>query len=262
MNMGHKVILPGKQMAAWILVVMFTAACGSLPFISTDKLMEQGIALYKQGSYDESVLKFEQVIEREPGRYLAYVYIARSLIAQFKWGPAISKVREAMKVAPDNTEVLGVLGEALLGGGMAALEQRDFSQAIAYLLEYVQLQPGSARGYLGLARAYFGKSNFGDAGSTLITGLSKASEGREDLVKELLTGGTHALSAGDAGSAIHMLAAYVGEKPNSAPAWVGLGKAYLSEGAVLKAMEAARKALSISPGHADATSLMKSLTGG
>jgi tetratricopeptide (TPR) repeat protein len=245
----------------WSLVLVLITGCSTVPFISTDTLMEQGIALYKQGLYDESVAKFEQVIEREPKRYLAYVYIARSLIAQFKWGPAIARIRDAVKLAPNDREVIVVLGEALVGGGFAALEQRDYSQAITYLVEYIQLQPTSVKGYLGLARAYLGNNNYGDLAGTLLTGLSKASEGREDLVQELLTSGSHALASGDATSAIRMLSAYVTEKPDSVSAYISLAKAYLNEGSLLKALEAARGALKLNPNSTDAKALLQNLTG-
>lgn len=261
MMIRYKACRETRSVTALAMMVILFTGCSALSVISTDALMEQGIELYKQGLYDESVLKFEQVIEREPDRYLAYVYIARSFIAQFKWGPAIARIREAMKLAPNDGEVVGVLGQALIGGGLAALEQRDYAQAITYLLEHIQLQPQSVKGYLGLARAYLGNKNYDDVASTLIAGLSKTGAGREDLVKELLASGTQALSGGDAASAIRMLSAYLAQNPTNASAYVSLGKAHLKQGSLAKALDAARKALHLNPNSLEAQSLLQTLTG-
>jgi Flp pilus assembly protein TadD len=118
-----------------------------------------------------------------------------------------------------------VFAQALLGGGLDALRQRQFSTAAAQLGEYVNLRQRDWRGHLQLARAFVGTGAHGDALKALVQGLAQTpdAEGRQQLTRGLLEGGGQALAAGNAKAAIGLLQEYVRHDPGNASAYVALG---------------------------------------
>jgi tetratricopeptide (TPR) repeat protein len=93
--------------------------------------MEEGRQLYLEKKYDEAIAKFDRVIELDRTRFLAYVYLARCYIAKSSWGKAIANARLAYQASPGGEDVIATFGEALLGGGLAALAGGQFVEAIA-----------------------------------------------------------------------------------------------------------------------------------
>lgn len=253
-----------RQVRVFCLVLAaLLAGCAGISemFDTPDSLMREGRELYAAQRYDEAIGKFERVIEMDSGRWLAYVYIARCYIAKLGWLPAITNARKAYQLAPTGEDVVPVFAEALLGGGVAALRQGQFSDALGHLVEYIRLKPTDPQGYLNLGRAYLGTGNYGDALSAFVRGLSQAGDGgvRQELIQGLLDGGTQAFSRGDARGAIGLLGEYVRHDPGNLSAYLNLGKAYWQAGERSQALGAFGRVLELSPGHDEALQFLRGL---
>jgi tetratricopeptide (TPR) repeat protein len=239
---------------AAVLAVVALALAGCAAVLGVDALMKQGTDLYAQGKYDEALGKFWEVIKRDPQHWSAYVYIARAFIAKHSWADAITNGKKAFELAPDKAEVVPVLAEGLLGGGVDALQRGQFSEAAGHLLEYVRLKPTDAQGYLHLGRALLGSRSYGEALGALTEGMRQNPDGtvRQQLVQTLLEGGGQALTAGDGKAAVALLSQYVRLDPRNVGAYLSLGKAYWQDGDVGNALAAFRRVLELSPNEPEA----------
>jgi tetratricopeptide (TPR) repeat protein len=238
-----------------LLLMASLAGCAGLSIFETpESLMQEGRELYLAKRYDEAIMKFERVLELDSTRWLAYVYIARCYIGKLGWGPAVANARKAYQMAPAGEGVVPVLAEALFGGGLEALRQAKFSDAIGDFVDYIRLKPTDPQGYLNVGKAYLGTGAFGDALNAFVRGLAQGGDAtaRQDLLQGLLEGGTQALSRGNARSAIGFLTEYVRQDPRNLSAYLNLGKAYWQAGEVTQALSAFRRVLELSPGHEEA----------
>jgi len=245
---------------ACLLVVASLAGCAGFSLFETpDSLMQQGRELYLARQYDEAIAKFERVLELDSTRWLAYVYIARCYIGKLGWGSAIVNARKAYQMAPAGEEVVPVFAEALFGGGMAALREAKFSEAIGHLVEYIRLKPTDPQGYLNVGKAYLGTGAFGDALAAFVRGLAQGGDPtvRQELIRALWDGGLQALTRGDPRSAIGFLSEYVRHDPRNFSAYLNLGKAYWQAGDRFQALSAFRRVLELSPGHGEALQFLQ-----
>jgi len=152
-----------------------------------------------------------------------------------------------------------VFAEALFGGGMAALREAKFSEAIGHLVEYIRLKPTDPQGYLNVGKAYLGTGAFGDALAAFVRGLAQGGDPtvRQELIRALWDGGLQALTRGDPRSAIGFLSEYVRHDPRNFSAYLNLGKAYWQAGDRFQALSAFRRVLELSPGHGEALQFLQ-----
>jgi cytochrome c-type biogenesis protein CcmH/NrfG len=146
-----------------LLVALVLTGCAQLMADSVEALLKQAIDLYTARRYDEAISKLLEVVRRDPTSWNAYLYLARSYVAKSSWADALTSGRKALELAPSSGDVIPVLAEALLGAGADALTRRQFSEAITYFGEYVQLRPTDVQGYLQLGQAYWQNGNLGRA---------------------------------------------------------------------------------------------------
>ena len=136
------------SLVALLLVVTF-AGCATLGMMeSIDSLLAQGKELFQSGKYAEALAKFQAVISRDPKQWEAYLFTARTYIAQKSWGPAIDNARKALGLAPGQGDVVPVLGQALLEGGRDSLTRGQYAEAASRLKDYLGLSPTDARAYV------------------------------------------------------------------------------------------------------------------
>jgi tetratricopeptide (TPR) repeat protein len=223
--------------------------------------MQEGKDLYLAKRYDEAIAKFERVIEMDSTRWLAYVYIARCYIARGNWLSAILNGRKAFQLSPGGEDVLPVFAEALFGGGLEALRQGKFNDAIGHFVEYIRLKPTDPQGYLNAGKAYLGGGSYGNALSAFLRGLEQAGAGpiRQELIQGLLDGGTQALAKGDARAAIGFFQEYVRIDPGNLTAYLNLGKAFWQAGDRSQALGAFGRVLELNPGHGEALQFLREL---
>ena len=152
-----------RALALVVVAVLLLAGCAGLFQDSIESLIRQGIELFRAGQYSQAIGKFVEVIRRDPRSWTAYLYLARSYVATRAWGDALASGRKALELAPNNTDVVAALADALIGAGTDALRRRQFSEAIGHLTEYVRLRPSDSQGYLNLGKAYLESGNVGGA---------------------------------------------------------------------------------------------------
>lgn len=254
-----------RQAQAGVVVVVVAAllaGCAGMATVDTvEGLMRQGQELYLAKKYDEAILKFEQVIAKDKTYWMAYLSMARCYIAKGSWLSAIANARKAFELSPSGTDVVAVFGEALFGGGLDALKQGKYSDAIQAFVEYMRVNPADLRGYLNAGKAYLGSGAFGDALRTMLQGLAQSGggEGRQELIQGLLDGGLAAVSKGNAREAIGFLQQYLQHNPRNLSALLNLGKAYWQSGELLQALGTYRKALDVSPGNDEAQRFLRGI---
>ncbi|HEX6078870.1 MAG TPA: tetratricopeptide repeat protein [Methylomirabilota bacterium] len=244
----------GRTAIALLLVVAL-AGCATLGMMeSIESLLAQGKELFQSGKYAEALAKFQAVIQRDPKQWEAYLYTARTYIAQKSWGPAIDNARKALGLAPTQGDVVPVLAQALLEGGRDSLTRGQYAEAGSRLKDYLGLHPTDGRAYVDLARAYLGSGSWTDALGTIQRGLGQAGDAgtRQDLLGALRDGGRQAIASGDLKGGIGLLQEYVTRDPSQVQALVDLGKAYWQSGQQGLALTTFRRVLELSPGQTDA----------
>ena len=243
---------------AFVMLVAVVAGCAQLMMVSLETLMKQGIELLTAGKYDAAIAKFREVLQRDPKYWNAYLYLARSYVGKSAWSDAIASGRKALELG-DRNEVVPVLAEALLRGGVDALGRRQFSEAAGLLVEYVKLKPTDWSGYRELARAYLGAGSYGDALQALVKGLGHVPDdgARQQLLRGMLDGGEQALRAGNARGAIGLLQEYVRHDGRNVTAYLELGKAYWQDGNLGSAFAAFQRVLELNPGDPEALQFLR-----
>src|SRR5690242_21736754 len=109
-------------LVALLLVVTF-AGCATLGMMeSIDSLLAQGKELFQSGKYAEALAKFQAVISRDPKQWEAYLYTARTYIAQKSWGPAIDNARKALGLAPSQRSEERRVGKGGEHGGPGMID--------------------------------------------------------------------------------------------------------------------------------------------
>jgi tetratricopeptide (TPR) repeat protein len=248
--------LLGARRLVGLLLAVSLAGCATLGMVeSIESLLAQGKELFQSGKYADALGKFQAVIARDPKSWEAYLYTARTYIAQKSWGPAIDNARKALSLAPSQGDVVPVLAEGLLEGGRDSLQRGQYAEAATRLRDYLALKPTDARAYLDLARAHLSAGSWSDALGAIQRGLGQAggdAATRQDLMAALRDGGRQLLARGDLKSGIGFLEEYVRQDPREVSALVDLGKAYWQAGQQSEALGTFRRVLELSPGQADA----------
>jgi tetratricopeptide (TPR) repeat protein len=245
--------------AVLLLLLVVSAACATLSLLDTvESLLQQAKALLDAGRFDEALAKVTEAIRRDPTQWRAYLYGAQAYIGKRDWTAALTNARKALELAPAETATATTLGDALFGGGLAALQRGAFGDAAGLFVEYVKLRPADVNGYLNAGRAYLGNRNWAEGARVLVDGLGRASDpaARSALARALLDGGRQAVTAGDHRGAVALLREYVRVEPTDVAAYLDLGKAYWNAGDRGDALGAFRRVLELAPQNEEARRLL------
>jgi len=213
-----------------VVFAMFVG-CASLGILSSaESEYETGLGFFNRSQYDEAIPYFAKAIELDANYVDAYIYLGRSHLNMGRWAEAIQPLRTAYRLSPSKTqgEILNFLIDALLGAAISDFKKGNFSGAIDYLNEG-----------LGL-----------DTGSTKII---------SQLVAALIAQGRELLTQGHFRDAIASFSEAIRLSPERGDAYLGLARAFFREGDLLKALDAAEKALRVDPANREAESLEKQL---
>jgi tetratricopeptide (TPR) repeat protein len=236
-----------------LLSAMLVACAGMSLQDEIAALMQEGEQLYSAKRYDEAIGKFGQVVTKDPKHWQAYLWMARSFIAQGAWADAIGNARKAYETSPQGQDVIAVFAEALFGGGADALKNGRFADSVRHFIDYLKLQPGNTRAWLNVGKAYLGQGQFREALSAFVQGLANGGGAeRTELIRGLLEGGIQAFSRGNFRDSIELLKEYVKLDSNNLSAYVSLAKAYWESGDRANALDAFRKVLQLNPRHEEA----------
>lgn len=251
----HAVSLLRHQWMALLLAVSaMLAGCAGLTLQDQIAgLMKEGQQLYSEKKYEQALGKFGQVIEKDPAYWQAYLWAARSFIAMGNWTDAIANGRKAFELAPRGQDVMPVFAEALFGGGSDALKNGRFAESIRHFVELLKVDPGNARAWLNVGKAYLEQKQFRDGLGALMQGLATGSSAeRADLIRQLLEGGVQAFSNGKYRESIDLLREFLKYDTKNLLAYLNLAKAYWESGDHGDALNAFRKVLELDPRQEEA----------
>jgi Flp pilus assembly protein TadD len=213
-------------------IALLVNSCGLLPGIVSDAQYEfdQGLALFNGGRYEEAAGRFRRATELDPNFGRAYFYLGRSYVSLKRWREALSPLRTAYRLSPDETkrEAFDILIDALFAVGVEDFRAGDFGSAIERFREILGLQPASARG-------------------------------RSELVRALVAHGGDLLSEGNIPQAISVYTDAVKLTPNNFDALFGLAKSFLRNGEFSNAWQAAQQAVNVEPGNREVQSFLQQL---
>ena len=216
-------------------------------------LMKEGEQLYAEKKYDAALDKFGQVILKDPQYWQAYLWAARSFIAKGNWKDAIANGKKAFELSPKGQDVIPVFAEALFGGGTDALKNGRFAESIGHFVEFLKLEPGNARAWLNVGKAYLEQKQFREGLEALVQGLAAGSSAeRSDLIRELLEGGLQAFSNGKYRESIDLLKEFLKYDAKNLQAYISLAKAYWESGDRGDALKAFLKVLELDPRQEEA----------
>lgn len=223
-----------KQLLALIVTALIAGSCALIPGLVSDAQYEynEGVALFNSGRYRDAVPRFQKATDLDPNFGRAYLYLGRSYVNLKSWRQAITPLRTAYRLAPEDTkrEVLDVFIDALFAGGLDAFGAGDFESSVGYFKEMLGLQPTSSRA-------------------------------RIELIRALIGHGGNSLTKGNPQQAIAAFTEAVQLSPDNFDAVFGLAKAFLRNGEYTKALQAAQTAIKTQPGNREIQSFFQELQG-
>jgi tetratricopeptide (TPR) repeat protein len=204
-----------------------------MPFLSGAKQeFEQGLALFNAGKYEQAIPYFSKAAESDPNYVQAYIYLGRSYISLGRWSEALGPLKTAYRISPTETrkEATSFLSDALVGAGIQSFRNGDYKTAVEHLKEGLTLDPGSAKV-------------------------------KDELVKTWTAYGGKLFTQGNFGEAISAFEQALQLSPGHLDAYIGLAKSFLKSGDFDKALQTARKALSLDPGSDELKKLLLQILG-
>jgi tetratricopeptide (TPR) repeat protein len=221
-----------KQLFVLLSAALLLSSCAMIPgFVSNAQYeFEEGLALFNHGRYQEAIPRFQKATDLDPNFGRAYLYLGRSYISLKSWRQALTPLRTAYRLSPEETkrEALDLLVDALFAGGLDAFKTGDFETSVEYLKELLGLQPTSAKA-------------------------------RTEFVRALIAHGGNSLSKGNLPQAISAYTEAVKLSPDSFEAVFGLAKAFWRNGEISKAIEAAKAAVRVEPANRELQSFLQEL---
>ena len=223
-----------KSINAIIAIVFLSAmlsSCAGIMINSEARYFhEQGLTLFNQGRFDEAIPYFEKAVSLEPHFYQAHLYLGRSYLNLRTYGKALSPLRSAYRLSPNNfkQEIADLLIDALLGAAFSELKQGDLQASLSYIREIISADP-------------------------------KSQKIKDDLSRVLVAVATELFKSGNVREAVKEYTEAIRANPDNTGAYVGLAKALIKSGDFLKALEAAEKAISLDADSKEALGVIKDL---
>lgn len=110
-------------------------------------LVRRGALVAQLGRSREAEQDFRLAVKRDASYWLAYRYLGVSRLRAGASAEAVSVLREAHSLAPQDPETVLYLGEALLSEG-------EYDEALSRLGQAVAMLPSDPRGYTLMGRLY------------------------------------------------------------------------------------------------------------
>lgn len=213
-----------------ILTLLLCNACSLLPFSTAGQQFDAGLSLFNQGEYEEAIPYFKRVTELEPEYGEGYLYLGRSYVSLNEWGSAIPALRSAYRFSPNETrsQVFDILLDGLISAAFFETKKGNFSQAIGYLHETLELAPDSDK-----AKSALGKT--------------------------LFSYGTQLVSEGNLSEAIPKFQEATKLTPSEFGPYFSLAKALFQNGQISDAFSALQNAARLNPDSSEAQNLLLQL---
>jgi tetratricopeptide (TPR) repeat protein len=142
--------------AAAVLVVIFSATgCDKL---KARDLLNQGVASFRNGKYDDSIEAFKQAKEDDPSLLNARLYLATAYATEYIPGApsdenirvgnqAITEFQDVLTVDPGNLSALDGIGSILFQMAGTPFTPDKFEESKKYHMKHISLSPNDAAPY-------------------------------------------------------------------------------------------------------------------
>ena len=220
-----------KNVLTASLLIFFLNSCAGIGiFSSARNEFDRGLELFDRGQYEEAITHFKKSSELDPAFGRPYIYLGRSYLNLWRWSEAVSPLRTAIKLSPEESkgEIVNMLTEALLGAAAIAFTEGNYQESINFIREALKLDPHSRKIF-------------------------------NELLKNLMAHGEDLLSRGKTNDAIQSFNETIQLSPDIVDAYLGLAKAFFQTGDLSKALSAAEKAMQIDPSNKDVELLFNQL---
>ncbi len=193
---------------------------------------EEGLSLFNRGLHDEAVSRFQKAVELDPEFGQAHLYLGRSYLSLSRFGQAVTALRTAYRLAPDNVrgQMTDLFLDALVGAALTGKGSGNLTESLEYLKEALQLDPRSEKA-------------------------------KKELAAVLALLGADLLREGKIPEAVRTYLEALGYAPGDISLYLGLARAFLNAGDVRRALEAAEKALAHDPQNREAMRIIRELLG-
>ena len=133
----------------WLALVAMLLAQDAKPNVTIPPdpagLLVEARSLYRKGSFDLAVAKFNEVLKADPGSGESYAGIIRCYLKQDRVRDADDALHKGLQATPGNPDFKVAQGELLFREG-------EIPEAGVLFSEVMTLVPPNARAYLGAAR--------------------------------------------------------------------------------------------------------------
>jgi tetratricopeptide (TPR) repeat protein len=214
------------------LICFILSGCGGL-FVNweAESAFENGLSLFNRGQYEQAIPYFEKAATLNPDYAQAYLYLGRSHLNLRNYTSAISPLRTAYRLAPQDfgKQIFDLLLDAFFGAARFEAQKGNFDASIGYLREMLNLDPSSRKA-------------------------------KEELGSMLVSLGAQLITKGNITEAVRTFSEALKLAPNNAGAYLGLARAFLKSGDFIKALDAAQKAAALDPGSNEVLRLLRELS--
>jgi tetratricopeptide (TPR) repeat protein len=125
-----------------------------------DALFGGAMQALEKGNFTDSIRYFSDYLKLQPANATAWMNVGKAYLGNKQFGEALQALLRALGTnGADRNEVL----KTIVGGGMQAFNQRDYSNAINLLREYVRQDSRNLQAYLTLAKSYWESGQRGSA---------------------------------------------------------------------------------------------------
>jgi tetratricopeptide (TPR) repeat protein len=196
----------------------------------------RGIALAREGKWDEAIASFREAVRLRPGYADALNNLGNVLFFQKKFDEAVACYEEVVRVAPDHAGAYSNLGEVVR-------QQGRLKDAVTYCERSVRLRPDFAQGRVHLGLALSANERFEEA----VVHLEEAVRLQPDLPDAHHGLGFAQLQLRRVNESVGSLRTALRLKPDLADAHGSLGAALLRQGKHDEALACFREALRLKP---------------
>jgi len=113
--------MTGRAISLIAFVTLLISSCASLGrFSPAYDSFDQGLALFNQGKFADSVPHFERATRQDPEFGEAYLYLGRAYVSQSKWRAAIPPLRTAFRLSPRDAqqEIMNLIMDATFAAAL------------------------------------------------------------------------------------------------------------------------------------------------
>ncbi|MBZ0157422.1 MAG: tetratricopeptide repeat protein [Alphaproteobacteria bacterium] len=112
-----------QKAAVLFVLISLLVSCAGFRISGAKSEFQEGLSLFNRGQYEAAIPHFQKATELDPDLGQAYLYLGRSYLSLRRWSQAITPLRTALRLSPEETrrEISNLLIDALLGAAEPVL---------------------------------------------------------------------------------------------------------------------------------------------